>query len=356
MSDITQAIGDLAQAGLTASAAEPAHGEGAAPEAEADGHTDEAACLNCGAALVGAHCHACGQRGHVHKTLGAFFHDLLHGVFHFEGKVWRTLPMLAWDPGRLTREYIDGRRASYVSPIALFLLVIFLFFAVFNALGVEDKWAEGVRSSTTVETQQAIDTAAAEIARARARLAREDDADDIAELNDKIASLERQRTVLQTALRSGGPGIDFEDGKVAVTGSGARSAWEKAKANPQLLMHKFMTNAYKFAWLLIPISVPFVALTFLWRRQFGLYDHTVFTTYSITFMFALVAVATLAYLVSGWLTLAILLYAPVHMYRQLRGTYALRRFSAVWRTIVLSVFAQWVMIIFAGMMSAMAES
>jgi hypothetical protein len=44
------------------------------------------------------------------------------------------------------------------------------------------------------------------------------------------------------------------------------------------------------------------------------------------------------------------------MYRQLRGTYALRRFSAIWRTIVLSVFAQWVMIIFAGMMSAMAES
>ena len=80
MNDITQVIGDLAQAGLTARAAEPAQGEGAAPEVQADGHTHGAACLNCGAVLVGSHCHACGQRGHVHKTLGAFFHDLFHGV------------------------------------------------------------------------------------------------------------------------------------------------------------------------------------------------------------------------------------------------------------------------------------
>src|SRR6187551_2987965 len=123
------AIGDLAQGGLTARALEPAAGE------STEGHTHESACLNCGTPLVGSHCHACGQLGHQHKTLGAFFHDLLHGVLHFEGKLWRTLPLLAWRPGRLTREYIDGRRASYVSPIALFLFTIFMTFALWSALG-----------------------------------------------------------------------------------------------------------------------------------------------------------------------------------------------------------------------------
>ena len=39
-------------------------------------------------------------------------HDLLHGVLHFEGKIWRTLPLLAWRPGELTRRYIDGERAQ----------------------------------------------------------------------------------------------------------------------------------------------------------------------------------------------------------------------------------------------------
>ena len=49
----------------------------------------------------------------------AFFHDFLHGVFNFEGKIWRTLPMLAWRPGEMTRRYIAGERARFVSPIAL---------------------------------------------------------------------------------------------------------------------------------------------------------------------------------------------------------------------------------------------
>ena len=60
----------------------------------------------------------------------AFFHDFLHGVLHFEGKIWRTLPLLAWKPGELTRRYIDGQRARFVSPIALFLFCVFLMFAV----------------------------------------------------------------------------------------------------------------------------------------------------------------------------------------------------------------------------------
>ena len=127
MSDIPEAMGDLAQATLVAHAAEPVAGERAKDDS---GHTHEPSCLNCGAKLVGSHCHACGQPAHVHRSLSAFFHDLLHAVFHFEGKLWRTLPMLAWRPGRLTREYIDGRRASYVSPIAVFLFVVFLMFAV----------------------------------------------------------------------------------------------------------------------------------------------------------------------------------------------------------------------------------
>ena len=77
---------------------------------------------------------AAGRRRMSTASLGAFVHDLLHGVFHFEGKIWRTLPLLAWRPGELTRRYIDGERARFVSPIALFLFIVFLMFAVIGAL------------------------------------------------------------------------------------------------------------------------------------------------------------------------------------------------------------------------------
>src|SRR4051812_10994644 len=120
-------IGEAVTGGMAARAVEPAAGEG--------GGEGQGACLNCGTALVGAHCHQCGQAGHVHRTLGAFWHDLAHSVLHFDGKMWRTLPLLAWRPGELTRRYVAGERARFVSPMALFLFSVFLMFAVFSSIG-----------------------------------------------------------------------------------------------------------------------------------------------------------------------------------------------------------------------------
>src|SRR4051794_15254982 len=124
-----EAIGDAVTGGVVGRAVESKAGEAA------DGHTHESKCLNCGADLAGPFCHECGQHAHVHRTLSAFFHDFAHGVLHFEGKIWRTLPLLAWKPGELTRRYTEGERARFVSPIALFLFFVFLMFAVFNAVG-----------------------------------------------------------------------------------------------------------------------------------------------------------------------------------------------------------------------------
>jgi hypothetical protein len=53
--------------------------------------------------LAGAYCAACGQPAHIHRALVSLGHDILHGVFHCDGKFWRSLPELALHPGRLTR-------------------------------------------------------------------------------------------------------------------------------------------------------------------------------------------------------------------------------------------------------------
>ena len=69
---------------------------------------------------------------HLHRSFISLGHDILHGVFHFEGKMWRTIPELFFHPGRLTRRYIDGERAKFVSPMALYLFTVFLMFGVFS--------------------------------------------------------------------------------------------------------------------------------------------------------------------------------------------------------------------------------
>src|SRR5919112_2689217 len=135
-----EAVADAVTGGVLGRAVEPGAGE-------ADGHTHETHCLNCGAELTGPFCYQCGQHAHVHRTLSAFFHDFLHGVLHFEGKIWRTLPLLVWKPGELTRGYIDGQRARFVSPIALFLFTVFLTFAVMGLTGGLDSMASQAAQS-----------------------------------------------------------------------------------------------------------------------------------------------------------------------------------------------------------------
>ena len=319
-----EAIGDAATGAVLA---------GAIEGAGADGHTHEKNCLNCGTELTGEFCHACGQRAHVHRSLAAFFHDLLHGVLHFEGKIWNTLPMLAWKPGELTREYIDGKRARYVSPIALFLFCVFLMFAVVSATGLAEMPATQVKADiakqvaeheATLTQQNAV--RALRIQQGRSTVA----------IDQEIAQTRRELNGLKQLQEKG---IEGSAVQVSSDLPWAKEVIGRAAKNPELLIYKLKTNAYKFSWALIPISVPFVWLLFPFSRRFRLYDHTVFVTYSLCFMMLLLIVGTLAVLVVPSVSGLLWFVPPIHMYRQLRGAYDLSRWGAVWRAALLTLFA-----------------
>lgn len=96
-------------------------GEGYAGEL---GHS----CADCGSVVTGKYCSECGQPAHVHRSLLHLGHEILHGVMHFDGRIWRTLPLLFLNPGKLTREWCQGKRARYVSPLAIFLFTLFVIF------------------------------------------------------------------------------------------------------------------------------------------------------------------------------------------------------------------------------------
>jgi hypothetical protein len=306
-----------------------------------EGHTQERACLNCGCALVGEFCHCCGQRAHIHRTLGAFWHDLLHGVLHFEGKTWRTLAMLVARPGTLTRRYVDGERARFVSPLAVFLFSAALMFAVVSAATPQGFSISESLEEAISEEREELRQLEARRAGAAGAQARKLDAE-IAERRDDLSGLQELRQ------RGGGASATSDPLRGA---KWFNRAFKKAQQNPDLLLYKLKTNAYKFSWALIPISVPFMWLLFPFSRRFGLYDHAVFVTYSLTFMTLLVVVALLL-AAAGLGSLASLawLVPPFHMYAQLRGAYGIGRLSALWRTVLLVMFANVVVGLFASLL------
>ncbi|AOR75480.1 DUF3667 domain-containing protein [Novosphingobium resinovorum] len=349
MNGISEALAELGQGTALASAVEPEAVQGQGERH--DGHTHEADCLNCRTHLVGSHCHACGQAAHVHRTLGAFFHDLLHGVFHFEGKIWRTLPLLAWRPGRLTREYIEGRRASYVSPIALFLFCVFLMFAVFHATeGHEEPVAQTADSQGVGDSIKRLEGEIAGVEGKKKAAAAQGQPTAQFEYQ-----LKGQRTALDTLRDIEAEGVDRKvDPTRKVSDIPALDkAIKKFRSNPDLASYKIQTYAYKYSWALIPISVPFLWLLFPFSRRFHLYDHTVFVTYSLCFMTLLAIVGMIAGAIGvGGLVAALVLTPPLHMYRQLRGAYAVGRVGALWRTAVLLIFAAMALGVFFTLLMA----
>jgi hypothetical protein len=82
------------------------------------------ACSNCGATLAGPYCHACGQKRITagERGLGHLLGEGLRQVTELDGKLLRSLRLLLFKPGLLSREYLDDRRARYATPISLFLL------------------------------------------------------------------------------------------------------------------------------------------------------------------------------------------------------------------------------------------
>ncbi|MGQ3064086.1 MAG: DUF3667 domain-containing protein [Sphingopyxis sp.] len=373
MSGDIEGIGAAVTAGLASSAVEPRHGGAHAARAGQR-------CLNCGTSLIGSHCHHCGQRADVHRSFGAIGHDLVHAIFHFEGKIWNTLPLLAWRPGDLTRRYIHGERARFISPLALFLFAVFLTYAVLAMVGSGGGVGEELAKAADEQTRTAAikDSMQQEVDRIDAELAKPDLAApkrqellaerDILQKSADYLGIARSRSARERAAdRAAGPPVLDDPADQLMTGAEFISrnkvdtgvafidqGLRKALANPALVLYKLQANAYKFAWALIPLSLPFMWMLFPFSRRFHTYDHFVFVTYSISFMLLLfVAVRLLNLSIFGEVATAIaLIYVPFHMYRQLRGAYRSSRFGAFVRANLLLFFSLFAVMMFMFLLLA----
>ena len=420
-------------------------------------------CQNCGAKLISEYCHECGQHGHVHRSVLHVIEEVFHGITHFDSRTWRSLPMLVFRPGTLTRNYVMGQRVRYVPPFAMFLFSIFAMFLVFAFSGGPNLVkSSGMTKATAVQTaRENVADAEGELATARddARNAQRDldalKADsksapgdigsatgELASAQAELANSQRQLTRTQAELaaanampdapiqptilpKTAAIDITFDspaekeealaklnaardkakaEGATATVGilnateralntgevkgapkteknsttpktgtqinprSGSNdimtmlkesmrrgdfivTPWpdfnEKIKhktENPDLFLYKLQNTAYKFSFLLVPLSLPFIWLMLFWKKNVTLYDHAVFSLYSLSFVSFLFMGISLA---AHWnmprqaFGLAALIL-PVHIFFQFKGAYQLKWFSAFWRTSLFCSVFSWV--------------
>ena len=285
MSGEGEAAGDVLTGAIVAGTIEGASGK-KGPAAHAASASIAAPTLD------GAFCSSCGQRAHLHRSLLHLGHDILHGVFHFEGKLWRTIPELFFHPGRLTRRYIDGERAKFISPMALYLFTVFLMFGVFSftTSNVFDSTKESV-AGDVVEQWKENNQSAKERTQERADAVREELEDpDLspqkrAELEQKLSELQSAQAVMDAlakgdwaalqnletnetakqALEEAKQKADAGVNKKSRSSTDINIGWpalqerlernvKELKDNPSLAFYKLKIASYKYSWALIPLS------------------------------------------------------------------------------------------------------
>lgn len=97
-------------------------------------------CLNCGTIVQGRFCQHCGQENvEVKESFLQLFKHFLEDITHFDGKLWKTLKLLLLKPGKLTQFYMDGKRATYIHPIRMYLFISAVFFLFMFTGDVPDR-------------------------------------------------------------------------------------------------------------------------------------------------------------------------------------------------------------------------
>ncbi len=111
-------------------------------------------CLNCNAAVAGRFCQVCGQENiEPDESFWQLCVHFVADIFHYDGKFFRTIRLLLFKPAYITKEYIRGRRASYLHPIRLYIFTSAVFFIFFFTFIVSEEDTEDFATEATEKQQ-----------------------------------------------------------------------------------------------------------------------------------------------------------------------------------------------------------
>jgi Protein of unknown function (DUF3667) len=90
-------------------------------------------CQNCNTTLQGKYCNNCGQSAETHKIdVHYLWHDIQHGLLHFDKGILFTTKELFTRPGHSIREFLEGKRVKHFKPISLVIVLAGLYGLLFH--------------------------------------------------------------------------------------------------------------------------------------------------------------------------------------------------------------------------------
>ena len=314
-------------------------------------------CLNCGAHLRGQYCGSCGQRARSRLiSLWELVRDAFGDLFELDSRLWRTLVPLVIRPGRLTHDYLQGRRARYMPPFRMYLVLSLLFFLV--------AFFDPSETFGIFYDPQTLEEATDEERREAAEIA--------AEVRRDIAD---EGIIVGEPADTVGTGEDATDGlDIRINGEGATEAncqvddesidgpeWLKRRLTPERLKHiceqvrqdngrQFLRNLYDNIPIALIVLLPIMAFVLkalypLSRRYYV--EHLLFFVHFHAFLFLIL---TLQFLIGRMnatlptpkavgilLIVAASFYVPVYLFVAMRRVYGQGRLLTSLKYVALTV-------------------
>ena len=114
-------------------------------------------CLNCSTELKGPFCYYCGQPDrNFLRFFPALLRDLMEDLLDLDSRFMRTIKPLLFKPGKLTRDYMNGRRFRYAAPLRLYIFSSILFFLLAAFLSSNAITVNGVENDKSMFTTKDI--------------------------------------------------------------------------------------------------------------------------------------------------------------------------------------------------------
>ena len=323
----------------------------------------EKICLNCNAELNGRFCHVCGQenlepKDSVWGLITHFFYD----ITHFDGKFFTTLGYLVRKPGFLSKEYIRGRRATYLNPIRMYVFTSALFFIIFFSMFSVRNW--NIDTNLKKGTEEALQTSIEKSQALRIAKTSADSARIEAFYATLQAGLDSTRKVIDSLkLDRNDDGKSFDDwslglGNTRFTSKATydslqsvkplaeRDGWLVREINYRFIelnkryegrkkqfftdvLDKFIHTFPSLLFVSLPLYALFLKLLYIRRKQFYYVDHGIFLVHLYIFTFIVLLILFGLYKLNdvtswgwiGWLQGALMIYGVIYTVKAMRNFY-----------------------------------
>ena len=288
---------------------------------------DPPRCHNCSASVPGRYCGNCGQR--LEPPVHSLWHFLTvatEDVTHADSRLWRTLWALLFKPGFLTRQFLDGRRASYLPPVRLYLVLSVVFFIWFTATN-QKMTVLHLDAPPGVDAPPSAGSGAAVVPG-------QHEYGPMAPARPEESPQQRAERVCPD-LSPQGPWQDRILRRVT------RACRTVVLDDGRSVRDAFLHNLPHAMFLFLPLLAAGMMLVYWWPRHYYV-EHLLLFVHNHAFGFLLLllaaGVSALVPWAASWVRLALCLYIPWYVYRSMRVVYGQGRWLTFGKLAVLSFF------------------